>query len=880
MKRAYRATFSIISPFHFAKWIVVSALHCRASLLTAALTTGIVSFPHADAEIANLTENLLPRQVETINRDWKFSLGDHAGAEARKFDDSMWESVGLPHSFSMPYFLSKDFYVGYGWYRKTLEIPKEWLSKAVFLEFDGVFQEAEIYINGVKVGDHKGGYTGFSVDISKAIQPGANQLSVRVNNLWNPRLAPRAGEHVFSGGIYRNVRLVVTDPLHVAWYGTQITTPVISAESAVVNVKTEVVNSGSESKSCTLHTAVIDPDGRQVCDFESTMPVDAGAMVVFDQTSKPIPNPKLWHPDHPHLYSVQTTVMEGKKPVDRFVSPLGFRWFQWTADKGFFLNGEHYYFHGANVHQDHAGWGDAVTDAGAWRDVKMVKDAGFNLIRGSHYPHSPAFSEACDKQGMLLWSENCFWGIGGFRGEGYWDSSAYPPKAEDQPEFEASVKETLREMIRIHRNHPSVAVWSMTNEAFFVDDELVDKTKDLISLTVALSHELDPSRAAAVGGAQRRDFDKLGDIAGYNGDGARVIDPGVPSVVSEYGSAVCDRATGKFEPNFGELQAKPNFPWRAGQVIWCMFDHGSIAGTFGCMGIVDFFRLPKKGWYWYRNEYRHIPAPEWPTAGTAAKLRLTADKSVIHATDGTDDTHVVVTILDAAGKPISNSPPVTLTIESGPGEFPTGQSISFAPNSDIPIMEGIAAIEFRSYFGGKTLIRATSPGLADATLAIETVGAPAFTPDAKAHPRAYTRFVNPSLAFLERGKLGRNNPTKAISEAKDHPGRLANDGNKATSWQPASANGPAWWQVDIERRVELTSVQWIFGEGSDSDYKVEVSDDQASWSQVATGKASAHACKIDLIPKGSAGRFLRISFSASENPITIREMEMSGSSAN
>jgi hypothetical protein len=143
---------------------------------------------------------------------------------------------------------------------------------------------------------------------------------------------------------------------------------------------------------------------------------------------------------------------------------------------------------------------------------------------------------------------------------------------------------------------------------------------------VALSHELDPTRPAAIGGAQRGEIDKLGDVAGYNGDGATLfLNPGIPSVVSEYGSTVSDRP-GRYEPGWGDLQTE-QFKWRSGQALWCAFDHGSIAGHFGSMGMVDYFRLPKRQWYWYRNEYRHIPPPCVAGSGTPARLQLTADKT-------------------------------------------------------------------------------------------------------------------------------------------------------------------------------------------------------------------------------------------------------------
>ena len=515
-------------------------------------------------------------------------MGDPAGAQAATFDDTRWARVGLPHSFSMPYFRAENFYVGYGWYRRPFDAPSRWRGQRVQLEFDGVFQVAEVFVNGSRVGEHKGGYTGFSFDISNAMKPGRNMLAVRVNNIWNPRIAPRAGEHVFSGGIYRNVRLVVKSPVHVAWYGTSVTTPQVSKASGTVNVKTEVVNTSAAAKSTIVRTRVLDAKGKTVMEMKSNaQTIAANTTGVFDQTSQPIANPRLWHPDHPYLYQVQTTVLDGRKVVDETTSPLGFRWFKWTPDQGFLLNGERFYFKGANVHQDHAGWGDAVTDSGFSRDVKLVKDAGMDFIRGSHYPHAPAFSKACDEQGMLFWSENAFWGTAGFRSP--WAASAYPTDPADEAEFEASVKQQLREMIRIHRNHPSIVAWSMGNEVFFSDGRVMPKVRRFLADLVSYTHELDPTRPAAIGGTQRGDIDKIGDIAGYNGDGARLfVNPGIPSVVSEYGSTMVDRP-GAYEPGWGDLPQTPGanpdqigswrLPWRSGEVIWCCFRSWQHRGT-------------------------------------------------------------------------------------------------------------------------------------------------------------------------------------------------------------------------------------------------------------------------------------------------------------
>jgi len=846
---AFRRSWSILAP-------VFSLLLCTGP--------GVAALA---ADASPLRENL------NFNREWKFQIGDHPGAEAAKFDDGKWQNVGLPHSFSTPYFAATNsFYVGYGWYRKAFDVPVAWRGRRLFLDFEGAFQDAEIFLNGKKVGAHQGGYTGFEIEITDAAATGRNIVAVRLNNRWNPRLAPRAGEHQFSGGLYRNVWLVATDPLHVTWFGTFVTTPQVSATEGVVNVKTEVVNQSSVPKDCTVRTDVLDPAGQVVATMSSSQSIAPGHTETFDQTSAPIAKPQLWSPEHPTLYSVKTTVLDGGRAADDFMSPLGFRRFEFTADRGFSLNGEHRYFKGANVHQDHAGWGDAVADSGFSRDVQLVKDAGFDFIRGSHYPHAPAFAAACDRIGILFWSENCFWGTGG--SDNPWGGSAYPTDPADEAEFEASVRASLRDMIRIHRNHPSIVVWSMSNEPFFSDSKVMPQVRRFLKELVAYSHELDPTRPAAIGGAQRGDIDKLGDIAGYNGDGARLFpNPGIPNVVSEYGSTMEDRP-GTYAPGWGDLPDTPGadksvagswrLPWRSGEVIWCGFDHGSIAGRlFGGMGMIDYFRLPKRQWYWYRHEYRGIPPPAWPQPGVAAALRLSADKTTLRAVDGTDDAHVVVTIVDKSGTPLSNCPPVTLTIESGPGEFPTGPSITFAADSDITIRDGAAAIEFRSYYAGETVIRATSPGLQDAILRLTSLGEPKFVPGVTppVTPRPYQRFsAAPSSGTWD--KFGLENPTRASSETVGHTGRSANDGSSLTAWLAAPGDATPWLRIDLERVVTVEAVRLTFPAPGRWRYRIEFSQDGEHDWQVFAENAQTETPNIwtSHTVKGSpvSGRYLRV----------------------
>jgi beta-galactosidase len=657
-------------------------------------------------------------------------------------------------------------------------------------------------------------------------------------------------------------------------------------------VKTEVANDSNAVKQATVRTEIFEAGGRAVARMESTQAVARNGTAVFDQTSRPVPNPKLWSPEQPNLYSVKTTVLEKGVPVDDSISPLGFRWIKFTADQGFFLNGEHRYLKGANVHQDHAGWGDAVADSGFLRDVKMLKEAGFDFIRGSHYPHAPAFAKACDELGVLFWSENAFWGIGGFKPDGYWNCSAYPGNPADQPEFEASVKQQLREMIRIQRNHPSVVVWSMGNETFFSDKDSMPKVKAFLADLVALSHQCDPTRPAGIGGTQRPldagRIDTVGDVAGYNGDGAILPvfqNPGVPSLVAEYGSTTAVRP-GTYEPGWGALAkdgGKAVYPWRAGQAIWCMFDHGSIAGeALGRMGIVDYFRIPKRAWYWYRNEYRNVPPPRWPESGTPAGLKLTADQPVLKSVDGTGDTQILVTVVDASGTPVSNSPSVTLSIESGPGEFPTGPSITFDAKSDIAICDGLAAIEFRAYHSGTTVIRATSPGLRDGSLAIVSQGQPTFvngsTPAVQ--PRPYVRFSGNEGGVNSNApvSVGFQNPTSQSSETPGHGSAFANDGNAGTFWQAAGGDRAPWWQLDMEKTVQIQRVKVTFPQPGAWRYRIEASDNgQERWKPVAdeTGVIASVSKRTSNGALGATGRFLRVTF-ADGSPSAIAEIEVTG----
>lgn len=835
------------------------------------------------------------REVVNLNREWTYQRGDFLGAERADYDDSGWERIGLPHSFSIPYFLSSEFYTGYGWYRKVLDLSKDDLERDLFLEFDGVFQEAEVYVNGTLAGTHRGGYTGFSIRVTPYVKRGENQIAVRVNNLWRADLAPRAGEHVFSGGIYRNVRLVKKYPVHIDWYGTWVTTPSLEAQegrSSNVRVRTEVRNNTGKSGTYRLKIQVKDAEGNVVVERDTVQSVEAGTVAMFDQATEEIPGVDLWSPSSPRLYTLVSELYQGRKLIDREETDFGFRWFKWTAEKGFFLNGEHLFFHGANVHQDQAGWGDAVTEEAMRRDVRMMKEAGFDIIRGSHYPHAPAFAKACDREGMLFWSETAFWGTAGPKVDGGWTASAYPVRDEDIDDFEQSVLQQLADMIRINRNSPSIVVWSVSNEPFFTVDKTIPGVKRLLKKMVDKAHELDPTRPAAVGGAQRPigedRIDLIGDIAGYNGDGARIADfqnPGIPSVVTEYGSTLADRP-GRYIPGWGDLARDEGWKgreWRSGQIIWCGFDHGSIfGGNMAKLGIVDYFRLPKRSWYWYRNEYGHQAPPEWPVEGVPARLRLMASKTAGIRADGTDDVQLIVTVLDKDGRELSNSPDVRLSVVSGPGEFPTGRAIDFSADSDIRIMDGKAAIAFRAYYAGRTVVEATSDGLEPAQVELEFTGAPQYE-EGKAwqtESRPYVRFSKES-GSRQIQRYGVDSPTFASSSASGHSAGLAADGDGATYWSPAADDKQPFLTLDVERTLDVHSVKAVFAASGAGRCVVELSTDESNWQKIAEATSRKGGAWEIRLEKPVKARFIRFSFPQGSGAVcpALAEVEASGTVA-
>jgi beta-galactosidase len=805
------------------------------------------------------------REQRFVNDGWTFDYGDHPGAELEP-PDPQWYDVGLPHSFEQPDYREHRIYVGHGCYRRTLDVEESWLGSWIALEFLGVFQVCEVFVNGRSVGRHEGGYTPFTVDLSEVVTAGENEVFVRVDNLWNPRLAPRGGDYSFAGGIYRDVSLIVADRVRIDWYGVGVSTPEVNRERATVAASVEVVNDEPHAVEVTVAAVVADPD-RAVATMAPVHRLIPARSRVLVELEGALENPLLWHPDHPHRYKLTASVSADGAVRDSQQTSFGVRWFEFTADRGFFLNGEHLDLHGANVHQNRGGWGDAGTRSSIRRDVAMIKELGMNIIRGSHYPHHPYFAEECDRQGVLFWSELHFWGVGGEDVEGYWFASAYPVHEEDEPEFEESLRRALREMIRTHRNHPSIITWSIGNEAFFTEDRVTDKAKALTVELVALSKELDPTRPAAVGGAQRKGFDRLGDLAGYNGDGAELfMDPGIPSMVTEY-HGVLGNGPGEYEVEW-EHGVEVDYPWRAGKIFWCAFHYKTIAPGSGLMGLADYFRRPKRAYYWYRELLRGIAPPAFPQPGTAAGIRLRADTGTI-PTDGTGDARIEVELVDERGVRVADDRTIELRVVEGGGLFPSGPGFTLSPETN-SVWDGAGAIEMRSYLPGPQRIRATVDGLPPAEIVLTATGpaTPGRGPERRLPPPAPFLAEPPSVpGFMS---LAAYRPVKTSSTAPGHTGGNATEPG-ASTWR-AERRGPGEWIApSLEYQYPVNRIEIDFAEPPLHPWTVETAADGRTFTQVhQAGPGGERSVRIEFATRTALA--VRVSFP--EHPIDVREIRV------
>jgi beta-galactosidase len=413
------------------------------------------------------------RERRNFDAAWKFHLGDAAGAERPAADDSAWRKLNLPHDWSIegPYSASNASGTGFlpggiGWYRKTFQLDEALRGRQVFLAFDGVYRDSDVWINGHLLGHRPYGYSSFEYALTPYLNFGgaANVVAVRVDHTV-------AGDSRFytGSGIYRHVWLTVTAPVHVAQWGTYVYTPVIGEAQSLVSVETAVVNQSAAEAAVKLTTSIEDPAGHEVATVSTEDRLAAGAARAFTQQTG-VAKPRLWSLDAPVLYTAVTRVYVAGALADETRTPFGIRSIRFDANHGFFLNGQPLKLKGVCIHHDLGGLGAAFSEAALERRLKALKEVGVNAIRCSHNPMAPEQYDLCDRLGLLVMDEAFDeWTAGKHKWIQGWNAGT-PGTRGYHEAFEEWADRDVADMVVRDRNHPSIVMWSIGNEIEYPGD--------------------------------------------------------------------------------------------------------------------------------------------------------------------------------------------------------------------------------------------------------------------------------------------------------------------------------------------------------------------------------------------------------------------------
>ncbi len=619
-----------------------------------------------------------PRYRSNFNAAWSFTLGDPEGAEAVDFDESGWRKLDLPHDWSVEGRFEPDhptaapggyLPAGKGWYRKGFNLPEDLKDRRVFIEFDGVYMNGEVWVNGHHLGKRPYGYLGFEYDLTPHLNfGGRNVIAVRVDDSRQP-----SGRWYTGTGIYRNVWLKHTDPVHVAHWGTYVTTPEVKPDGAQVAVETTLRNHHGEARGVAVKQTILDSGGKAVATTESTAEVPAeGEMAVAQSLN--LPNPKLWSPAEPNLYTVRTELHVGGELVDQYDSPLGVRTLRFDREQGFFLNGEPIIMKGMCNHQDLGPLGNALWEQALKRRMVMLKEMGCNAIRTAHYPHSPEFMRMADEMGFLVVNETFDewrqgWAFedgvlvssGTHRGKARYGYNRY---------FDEWAERDLVDHIKRDRNHPSVIMWSIGNEVAEAqkngENETVQQLANIVRAT-------DPTRPVTAGINHIRTANETGfleylDIVGYNGGGGSCFlyeadherFPNRIIYASEVPHSLQTRGEYRTHTNYREKEHQtPNLtveevfpetdawyessydnaavrinardswhltstlPFVLGEFRWTGFDYIGESGgwprVLGNFGVIDLCNFPKDTYFFYQSQWSDQPMihilPHWNWTG-------------------------------------------------------------------------------------------------------------------------------------------------------------------------------------------------------------------------------------------------------------------------
>lgn len=546
---------------------------------------------------------------------WEFFRSDKVLDLTNAQQYSAWEKVQLPHTPKIEPLLVNEQFQGDAWYKKTITAETSWKGKQVTLKFESAMNVAEVWLNGEKLTTHVGGYLPFSVNLTKQLKWDApNELVVRLDNRDNSITGPKPLKDLdFNtyGGIYRHVILQIDNDLHIsdavaagktASGGIFVRYPNVTKEQATISVQTHLVNSHIDPKKFRVVQRLMDGD-KVIVDQTSQLQTINGNSDSENTIELVLNNPKLWSPKAPNLYQLVTRVYDGDSLVDEQSTRIGIREFKWI-DNQLFINGEKTFLRGVNRHQEYPYVGYATSDAADYRDAVKIKAAGFDYVRLSHYPHSPAFMAAADELGLVLLDSILGWQY-----------------FSEDPAFQAHIQQTCRDLIRRDRNHASVMAWECSLNESWMSEPFID------SLTKIIGEEYPGAKSA---GWQEYGYDIYLQARQHRLEHYKT--PAKPYIVSEYGDweyyamnaglnqtawadlLQADRSSRQLlsdgekrllqqAANIQEAH-NDNFNTPAfADGFWVMFDYNrGYAPDLESSGIMSIDRLPKYSYYFYQSQ--------------------------------------------------------------------------------------------------------------------------------------------------------------------------------------------------------------------------------------------------------------------------------------
>lgn len=558
-----------------------------------------------------------PREVRPLNEGWLFSKSDAGAAMSPGFDDKAWRSVQLPHDWSQeePFSASYGSGNGYaaggvGWYRKEFTLAASQRGRLVGVEFDGIYERAQVWINGQYVGGRPFGYSSFALNLTPYLRFDApNVIAVRVDH------SRQTDSRYYTGsGIYRLARLIIKDPVHIEQWGTFVRTPQVSAAKAEVQIDTEVANATPKAQGLTLLSELLDPQGRVVARLESRLQLTAGQSRVLPQRLA-VNQPQRWSLASPALYSLRQQVKQGERVLDETSTPFGIRTARFDPDHGFFLNDQSLKLKGVCLHHDAGSLGAAVPESVLERRLLKLRELGVNAIRTSHNPPAPELLALADRLGFLVQAEAfdefaptkrkwiAGWNVGEPGRHGYGEV------------FQEWGVRDIEDMVKRDRNHPSIIMWSIGNEVDYANDpfshpvlgkkyrpenppasELVRLGRPLVTAV----KRMDPSRPVTAAMAHVEMSDAVGfgdilDIAGYNYQELRyAADHAAKPRRVIYGS--------ENRHDYSAWAVVRDTDYISGQFLWTGIDYLGEAGRWpqrgADFGLLDLASFKKpRGWF-------------------------------------------------------------------------------------------------------------------------------------------------------------------------------------------------------------------------------------------------------------------------------------------